>query len=406
MLSAETTELIKSTAPVLKQHSREIGQRFYELLFQKAPELLNTFNQTNQKRGIQQEALGYVVYAAGEHITNLEALAPVIRRINEKHRAIGIRPDQYPIVGETLLEAVKDVLGEAASDEILDAWGQAYGYIADLFIQAEQELYETTKSQTGGWEGYRRFIVDKKEKESEEITSFYLKPEDGGPIASYQAGQYLTLKVEIPGETYTHIRHYSLSEAAGKNYYRISVKREDEGHNNPEGIVSHYLHEQVQVGDVLLASAPAGDFVLQQPNDLPIVLISGGVGITPLVSMLSECVQKFPEREILFVHTTKDSHTHAFQAYVAELIQSIKHAKSYILYTSPTPEDREQHRFDKEGRIDREVLALIKPNGPAQYYLCGSIPFMENVVKILKELQVPNEHIFYESFSPIAMLEQ
>ncbi|OZQ71098.1 MULTISPECIES: globin domain-containing protein [Paenibacillus] len=159
MLNAETTAIIKSTAPVLKEHSHQIGKRFYELLFRSAPELMSIFNQTNQKRGIQQEALGYVVYAAGENIANLEALTPVIRRINEKHRAIGIRADEYPIVGETLLQAVKDVLGDSATEEIIDAWGQAYGYIADIFIRMEKELYEKTENQAGGWSDYRRFIV-------------------------------------------------------------------------------------------------------------------------------------------------------------------------------------------------------------------------------------------------------
>ncbi|WP_231597565.1 FAD-binding oxidoreductase, partial [Bacillus sp. SA1-12] len=125
-------------------------------------------------------------------------------------------------------------------------------YIADAFINLEKKLYEETEQQLGGWEGFRTFYVDKKVKESEEVTSFYLKPKDGEPIATYKAGQYLTLKAEVPGEKYTHIRHYSISEAPRKDYYRISVKREDEHIDSPEGIVSNYLHKQVQPGDTLL----------------------------------------------------------------------------------------------------------------------------------------------------------
>lgn len=227
MLDEKTINVVQSTAPVLKEHSKEIGKKFYELLFSKAPDLYNIFNQTNQKRGLQQEALGYAVYAAGEHITNLEAITPIIERISQKHRAIGIEPDQYPVVGETLLQAVKDVLGDAATDEIIEAWGKAYGYISEAFISVEQKLYKETEQQPGGWAGYRTFYVDRKVKESQEVTSFYLKPKDGEAIASYKAGQYLTIKAEIPEEKYTHIRHYSLSEASGKDYYRISVKREE-----------------------------------------------------------------------------------------------------------------------------------------------------------------------------------
>ncbi len=125
--------------------------------------MYNVFNQTNQQLGLQQEALGYVVYAAGEHITDLGSLSAVIRRIAEKHRAIGIKPEQYPIVGETLLIAVKDVLGDAATDEIIGAWGRAYQFIANQFISLEQELYKEAEHQPGGWADYRSFIVEKKE---------------------------------------------------------------------------------------------------------------------------------------------------------------------------------------------------------------------------------------------------
>lgn len=124
MLDEKTIKTVKETAPVLKEHSNEIGKRFYQLLFKKVPDLYNLFNQTNQKRGIQQEALAYSVYAAGENIDHLEAVEPVIRRVTEKHVAIGVEAEQYPVVGETLLEAVKDVLGETASDDILTLGGK------------------------------------------------------------------------------------------------------------------------------------------------------------------------------------------------------------------------------------------------------------------------------------------
>ncbi len=193
MVDAKTIEIVKSTAPVLKEHSEEIGKKFYELLFKKAPDMYNIFNQTNQKRGIQQAALAYSVYAAGENIDNLDAIKPVITRITEKHRAIGIKPEQYPVVGEILLQAVKEVLGDVATDEILDAWGNAYGYISDAFISIEQNLYDEVKNEPGGWLGFREFVIDKKVKESEVITSFYLKPKNGGSIAAFEAGQYLTI---------------------------------------------------------------------------------------------------------------------------------------------------------------------------------------------------------------------
>ncbi|OJH16112.1 nitric oxide dioxygenase [Bacillus obstructivus] len=403
MLDENTISIVQTTAPVLKQHSKEIGKRFYKLLFDKAPELNNIFNQTNQKRGLQQEALGYAVYAAGEHITNLEAIKPVIERISQKHRAIGITPDQYPVVGETLLQAVKDVLGEAATEEIIDAWGKAYGYIADAFISIEKKLYEETEHQQGGWEGYRDFYVDKKVRESEDVTSFYLKPKDGKGIATYKPGQYLTIKAKVPNEKYTHIRHYSLSEAPNTNYYRISVKREDEHPNTPEGIVSNYLHKQIKTNDILQFSAPAGDFVLDNKST-PIVLISGGIGITPVLSMLNTAVTKHPSRQIIFLHAARNSKYHPFKDHIQQLENNHPNLKSLVCYDLPTNEDKQEKNFDKEGYIDLEFLKSNVSDKNADFYFCGSIPFMDSVIKILNEWGIPAEHIHYESFSPVAIL--
>ncbi|MCR8871433.1 NO-inducible flavohemoprotein [Peribacillus frigoritolerans] len=403
MLDAKTIEIVQSTAPVLKEHSKPIGKRFYELLFSKAPDLYNLFNQTNQKRGIQQEALGYAVYAAGEHITNLEAIKPVIKRVTEKHRAIGVKPEQYPVVGETLLQAVKDVLGDAATDEIIEAWGKAYGYIADAFIDIEKNLYEETEHQHGGWEAYRSFNIDKMIKESDVVTSFYLKPTDGRPIASYHAGQYLTLKAEIPGEKYTHIRHYSLSDSPGKDYYRISVKREDAHGDAPSGIVSNYLHRQLQVGDTLQFSAPAGDFELDN-TDLPVVLISGGIGITPLLSMLNTIIEKQPQRQFTFIHATRNSQTHAFKDHLQQIVNEHQHIKSFVVYGAPTEADRTSGHFDKEGYVGLDYLQSIVPSKEANFYFCGPIPFMEAINEALNKWSVSKDRIHYEVFSPLAIL--
>jgi len=403
VLDEKTISIVQSTAPVLKEHSKEIGLRFYKLLFEKAPDLYNVFNQTNQKRGIQQEALGYSVYAAGEYITNLDAIKPVIERISQKHRAIGIKAEQYPVVGETLLQAVKDVLGDAATDEIINAWGKAYGYISDAFISLEEKLYEETKNQAGGWEGYKDFYVDKKVKESEDVTSFYLKPKDGKEIAKYKPGQYLTLKATIPGEKYTHIRHYSLSEAPGKDYYRISIKREDEHQNTPEGIVSNYLHNEIKEGDTLPFSAPAGDFVLDT-NDTPLVLVSGGIGITPLLSMLNSVILEQPNREVTLIYATKNSKYHPFKDHISQLENSHNNFKTLVCYDSPTSEDKQEVDFDLKGYVDQELLSSVIKNKDKEVYLCGSIPFMESIVSILDKIEVPRSYIHYESFSPLAIL--
>lgn len=281
--------------------------------------------------------------------------------------------------------------------------GKAYNYIADAFIRIEQSLYEETEHQSGGWADDRTFIVDRKVKETEDVTSFYLKPQDGLAIAKYKAGQYLTIKANIPGEKYTHIRHYSLSDAPGNDVYRITVKREDASHNDPDGIVSNYLHDHVQVGDALPFSAPAGDFILTTA-DAPLVLISGGIGITPLLSMLNTVVREQRDRQVTFIHATANSKTHAFREHLLEMEENHPNVKSLVCYSSPTPHDRESHNYDVDGRIDLNWLQSVVPSKKADFYICGSIPFMESMYRMLTEWGVHQANIHYEAFSPLTML--
>lgn len=405
MLDSKTIEIVQSTAPVLKQHSEQIGKKFYELLFAKAPDLYNLFNQTNQKRGLQQEALGYAVYSAGEHITNLDAIMPVITRVTQKHRAIGVKPEQYPLVGETLLEAVKEVLGSAATDDIIGAWGKAYEYIADAFIQIEQDLYKEAKEQAGGWEGFRSFTVTRKVAESDDVTSFYLEPSDTQALAGFEPGQYLTIKAEVPGEKYKHIRHYSLSDAPGKSYYRISVKRERSNEGKPAGIVSNDLHDRVQEGDSLLFSAPAGDFTLDHTND-HLVLIGGGIGVTPLMSMINTVADQSSGREVTFVQAAANGNNHPFKEHLAGLANSHPNLRCFTAYSSPTEQDLGSESFSHKGYVDADWLRSILPSGPAVYYFCGSVSFMKAINQALKELEIPKERIHYEAFSPIAILDE
>ncbi len=179
-LDQKTIEIVKSTVPVLEEHGQAITSEFYKLLFTNHPELKNIFNQTNQKRGRQPQALANAVYAAAANIDQLENILPVVIQVGHKHRSLNIQPEHYPIVGENLLKAMKAILGDAATDEILEAWAKAYQVIADVFIDVEKGMYQETAEQKGGWTGYRDFTVYKKEKESDVITSFYLKPMDGG----------------------------------------------------------------------------------------------------------------------------------------------------------------------------------------------------------------------------------
>ncbi|PEB52687.1 NO-inducible flavohemoprotein [Bacillus pseudomycoides] len=402
MLSAKTIEIVKSTVPLLQEKGVEITTRFYQILFSEHPELLNIFNHTNQKKGRQQQALANAVYAAATYIDNLEVIIPVVKQIAHKHRSLGVKAEHYPIVGTCLLQAIKEVAG--APEEVLNAWGEAYGVIADAFISVEAGMYEEVAKKEGGWRDFRNFVVVKKEKESDVITSFYLKPEDGGELSTFLPGQYVTVQINIKGETYTHNRQYSLSDASGKDYYRISVKRETVA-DTPDGKVSHYLHDHVQEGDILPISAPAGDFVLNMDSNLPVVLISGGVGITPMMSMFNTLTEQELNRDIYFIHAALNSRVHAMKDHVQKIAETHEQVKVYTCYSSPTEQDLQVKNFDKEGFVDLAWLQSIVPTNEAEFYFCGPVPFMKHIHAALLEWGVPSERIHYEFFGPAASLQ-
>ncbi|ANF94744.1 NO-inducible flavohemoprotein [Paenibacillus bovis] len=404
MLDTHTINVIKSTVPVLETEGVHITKRFYQTMFEAHPELLNIFNHANQKQGRQQVALANAVYMAALHIDRLEEILPVVKQIAHKHRSLGIRPDQYPIVGKYLLQAIQDVLGEAATPEILDAWAKAYGVIADAFIGIEQEMYQAAEQQPGGWEGFRAFTVQRKERESAVITSFYLVPQDGGELASFEPGQYISVKVHVPGQPYEQIRQYSLSDGPGQPYYRISVKREDGDDVRPAGQVSVYLHEQAQEGDVLYLSAPAGDFQLQRQHGRPVVLISGGVGLTPMMSMLRSLAAEQPQAGITFIHAASNSELHAMRRQVEEIASECPGLSAYYCYSTPTELDRQNAVFHYEGYLQPDWLKEMVPNLNADYYFCGPLPFMQAVNTALDQLEVPVEQRHYEFFGPAASL--
>ena len=404
-LDTKTIEIIKSTVPVLAQHGEAITKRFYEMMFTNHPELLNIFNHANQKQGRQPKALANTVYAAAAYIDNLEAILPVVRQIAHKHRSLQVKAEHYPIVGKHLLLAIKDVLGDAATDDIIDAWGKAYGVIANVFIQVEKEMYEETVSQSGGWNDFRDFTVAKKVKESEVITSFYLQPKDGKGIPTFTPGQYISIRVKIAGEEYTHIRQYSLSDSPEKEYYRISVKKETSSSEHiPNGKVSTYLHDTIQEGDTLEVTAPAGDFVLDVESTEPVVFLSGGVGITPMISMLNTIATQQPNRKVTFIHAAINGTTHAMHEHVKELSNQSENIEYYLCYEKPTEKDLLNKEYTKEGYMDLPWIDSIVKDKNASFYFCGPIPFMKTVNNTLKELGISSDKIHFEFFGPADQL--
>jgi len=392
-LSAHTIQTIKATVPVLEEHGETITTVFYKNMFNDHPELLNIFNEANQKRGKQQQALANMVYEAAKNIDQLEVLLEDVQLIAEKHRGLQVKPEHYPIVGKYLLLAIKEVLGEAATDEIMTAWEQAYGVIAQVFIDLETDMYQEAKDQVGGWDGFKDFIVVNKVRESDAITSFYLEAKDGEVLPAYHSGQYLTIRVTIPGEEYMHIRHYTLSGPSNPKQFRISVKKEAD--HEPYGKVSTFLHDHVGIDDLFEASVPAGNFTLNEESN-PITLISGGVGITPMISMLETLATDKSDREITFVHAAQNESVHAFHPTVNERIKDLPRAHYIYGYDQPI---QQEGKHDFTGYVSEAILAkAMKPD--AIYYVVGPVPFMEHVASLLATLNVPTDQIRYELFGP------
>lgn len=395
MLTVQEMDIIRSTAPVLKEKGLEITSHFYETMFAAHPELLNVFNITHQKEQTQPQALANAVYAAAVHIDQLEKIIPAVRLIAHKHRSVGVKPSQYAIVGEFLLKAIKHVLGDAATPAILGAWEKAYQVLADVFIQMEKEMYQSAGETLA--DDFVPFTVVKKVVESELITSFYLKPTDReGFVAKFQPGQYISVRVRPTGFEYLQIRQYSLSDLPGKDYFRISVKREVGSDHKPDGMVSNYLHDHVHEGDTIEISAPAGDFTLDQTKDTPVYLISGGVGLTPMQSMLYTLLTNQPERKVTYVHAARNERIHAFKQEVMALNEKHDQLETYINYDEASADQR---AVDHIGRLDLSLLPQ-GINKDADYYICGPKGFMGSMIQQLVAHGVPESKIHYEFFGP------
>jgi nitric oxide dioxygenase len=404
MISEKSLQIVKATAPAVAPHAETITRRFYSLMFSGNPEVQAYFNQAHQHSGGQQKALAGAIVAYASNLDNLEALGPAVELITQKHCSLGIQPEHYPIVGKHLLAAIKDVLGDAATDEVLAAWGEAYGLLADICIRREGEIYKEQAAAPGGWNGYRRFVVDKKTPESDIITSFHLRPEDGGEVAPAKPGQYVTVKIDHP-TTPTSPRNYSLSDLPGVGHYRISVKREPSlADGAPAGLISNYLHDHVNVGDVIEVGPPCGEFTLDpaqaKTNGRPIVLLSGGIGITPLLSMLKSLARQDGAPPVYFIHAARNSRIHALGNEVRRLAAEWPNLHVHFRYDAPLPDDLSAGRCDSVGVVDAALLKQLVPHNDAEFYFCGPKPFMTGVYRLLKDRGVDDSRLHFEFFGP------
>jgi ferredoxin-NADP reductase/predicted pyridoxine 5'-phosphate oxidase superfamily flavin-nucleotide-binding protein len=241
----------------------------------------------------------------------------------------------------------------------------------------------------------RSLRLVEKARETDDVTSFVFEARDSGPLVSFEAGQHLPIELEIPGVERPVRRTYSLSGAPGDDRYRISVKRE------PKGLASRYLHDHVELGAIIETRRPAGDFAMSC-STCPIVLVSAGIGVTPMVSMLHALADEDGERPVVFVHGARDGRHHALAEEVRRLAARRKEIRVHVAYSQPRPEDEIGKDYDSRGRLDGALLSSMIHDGEPHFYLCGPTRFMADIQTGLECSGVPDDRIHTESFGPVS----
>jgi nitric oxide dioxygenase len=392
MLDSKTIATVKSTIPLLAATGPKLTAHFYDRMFEHNPELKDVFNMNNQRNGDQRQALFDAICAYASNIENLAALLPAVERIANKHTSLNIQPDQYQIVGGHLLATLDEMF--SPGQEVLDAWGKAYGVLANVFIQREDQIYQASAAADGGWRDLRAFRIVKKQPQSDVICSFVLAPVDGGRVIDFKPGQYLAVYIKHDSMENQEIRQYSLTTSPNGEYYRIAVKREDQGK------VSNFLHQQAKEGDVIYIAPPHGDFFLDAQPETPVALISAGVGQTPMLGMLNTLHDNQHPADIHWLHAAENGSVHAFADEVADIAQRMPNLRRHVWYNQPGADDVEGRDYQSRGLMNLSALHETLSTPQMHYYFCGPVPFMQYVAKQLLEMGVDADRIHYECFGP------
>ncbi|MEV4008078.1 globin domain-containing protein [Actinomadura sp. NPDC049753] len=390
MLSSDHADTVRATLPAVAANGTAITGEFYAAMFAAHPELRHLFNQGNQANGEQRRALAGSVAAFAEHLVTEESSIPfqqILSRIAHKHASLGIRPEQYTIVGRHLMDAVAKVLGDAVTPEVHAAWSEVYWLFATLLIAEEARLYQDAACDPAA--PFRPWRVTERRDEAMDTVSLVLAPADGGAVPAHRPGQYVSLAVTLP-DGLRQPRQYTLSRATGDTV-QITLRRVRGDGAAPDGAVSTFLFEHVAVGDVVELSPPFGDVVVEDDGD-PLVLVSAGIGITPVAAMIDHLAAERPGRPVLAVHADRSPRTHALRRQIAEAGARMTDFRQLTWY-----EDPEGSADARAGRID---VALLPLPPKARVFMCGPIPFMREVRRGLADAGVSDERVHYEVFGP------
>jgi len=372
-LTPEHEEIVKATLPAVGANIATIAQTFYRTMFGNHPELLaNTFNRGNQKSGEQQKALAASVATFATMLVDPNAPDPVdlLARIGHKHVSLGITEDQYQIVYENLFSAIAEVLGaDVVTEEVAAAWSEVYWIMADVLITYEKELYASDGVDNG--DVFREVTVVDKQELTDTVTTYTLE----GDLTEARPGQYTSIGVVL-ADGARQLRQYSIiGQEPGR--YTIAVET--------EGEVSTHLREKVQVGDTIQATLAAGDLVLVD-DDTPVVLVSSGIGSTPMVGMLSHLAATGSGRRATYLHADDSEATHAQLGQATALLERL-------------PEATVAHSYRSEGNL---IDITAHDLAGSDVYLCGGNAFLQAVRSDLQALPQDKapKSVHYELFSP------
>ncbi|GAB3945849.1 globin domain-containing protein [Corynebacterium tapiri] len=371
-LSPEHEELVRATLPAVGENIHTIAHTFYGKMFSAHPELLrDTFNRGNQKSGEQQKALAASVATFATMLVDENAPDPVhmLDRIAHKHVSLGIVEEQYPIVHDNLLAAVAEVLGDAVTEDVAAAWSAVYWLMADVLIKHERELYRSNDLADG--DVFRTVTVAAKEQLTDNVLRLRLE----GDLVAPLPGQYTSVGVKLDDGA-RQLRQYSIIKGDDRAY-EIAVQR--------DGEVSAWLFDKIAQGDSIEATIAAGDLVLEE-GDEDVVLISSGIGSTPMVGMLNHLREQESTRRVVVCHVDESEQTFAQRAEVRQLVDGLAGAELHEYFRA------------QEQRLDVTKLDLAG----AHVYLCGGTNFLQGLraqLEALPEGKRPAE-VSYEMFSP------
>ena len=393
-LTPESEKIVAATAGVVAANADQITQVFYADMFAAHPTLLRVFNKANQAIGEQPRALAASVVAFAVQLIDPEApdFTPVMQRIAHKHVSLGIRAQDYTIVGHHLLKAVKTVLGDAVTPEIASGWDEVYWLFGCSLIAEEAKLYAV--SGTDPAQPWRQYRVVERFEESDDVFSLLLAPVRG-EVPSHRTGQYVAIAVDLPGGE-RQPRQYTISSGPRGDSLRVTVKRVRGADGNPDGQVSGWLHANARPGSILDVSQPAGDLVLDDAGATPLVLVSAGIGITPIAAIMEDLSRRQPDRQVRLFHADKSHDHHALYDSLRRQVLAMSDARCQMWYE----EEAEQAPTLHPARSGFMDLSDIEVPADAQVFMCGPLPFMRTSRVALMEKGVQSENIHYEVFGP------